>query len=99
MFAVIFTAEIQNQDQAYTIMATQMRERAFEHFGCKGFTAVTEGDREIAISYWDNEDQIRAWKEDLKHLAAQKLGQTKWYRSYKVEVVKVIREYGSRLTH
>jgi len=99
VFAVIFTAQINRQDQAYKEMATQMRERAYELYGCKGFTAVTEGDREIAISYWEYEDQIRAWKKDIEHITAQQLGQTQWYQSYKVEVVKIVREYGTLLTH
>ena len=39
-----------------------MRELAKSKYGCKEFTSATEGKFEIAISYWDTEDQIRAWK-------------------------------------
>ena len=56
---------------------------------------VYEGDEEIAISYWESEEQILAWKKDGEHLAAQELGRKKWYKAYKVEVVRVLREYGS----
>jgi heme-degrading monooxygenase HmoA len=54
---------------------------------------MTEGEQEIAISYWENEEAIRAWKNDSEHTSAQGLGQNKWYQSYTVQVVEIKREY------
>ena len=93
MYAVIFTAEMSELDEDYTTMAARMRELAQTEYGCVGFTALTQGDQEVAISYWENLDQIRSWKQDPEHLIAQELGRVKWYRSYHVQVVQVIREY------
>ena len=93
MYAVIFRAEINELDSTYSVMATRMRDLAKSKYGCREFVAVTEGKTEIAISYWDNEDQIIAWKHDPEHKKAQEAGRTKWYKSYKVQVVKVEREY------
>ena len=70
-----------------------MRERAFSTYGCLDFVAVTEGDREIAISYWQDEESIRRWKEDTLHRLAQQRGKAKWYASYSVEVAKIARRY------
>ena len=56
---------------------------------------MTEGNREIAISYWENLEQISAWKQNAEHRKAQELGRSKWYASYQVQVVKIIREYGN----
>ena len=39
--------------------------------------------------------QIKAWKADPLHAAAQAKGKANWYSSYKVQVVKVLREYDS----
>lgn len=94
MYAVIFRAEINALDGAYSEMAARMRELAKTKYGCKEFTAVREGDYEIAISYWENHDQIESWKQDAEHLAAQELGQSKWYKSYQVQIVEIICEYG-----
>ncbi len=94
MLAVIFRAEINELDDEYSAMTERMRELAFEH-GCKGFSACTEGTSEIAISYWDNESQIKEWKQNKEHLAAQELGRSKWYKSYNVQIVEIQREYGS----
>ena len=52
MFVVIFRAKVRQFDADYSAMAARMRELAFSQFGCLGFTATTEGDQEIAVSYW-----------------------------------------------
>lgn len=93
MYAVIFRATIKEIDPSYPDTASRMRELAMSQYGCLAFTALTEGDQEIAISYWDNEEQIIAWKQDPEHKQAQELGRSKWYTSYKVEIVKLVREY------
>ena len=93
MYAVIFTAEINEVDEEYNVTAKRMRQLAFNDYGCTHMTATTEGTTEIAISYWPSLEQIHQWKQNAHHLHAQQLGQTKWYKSYKVQVVKILREY------
>jgi len=95
MYAVIFRAEIAQLDAEYLAIAARMLELAIERYGCREFTACTEGSTEIAISYWDSEEQILAWKRDREHLAAQHKGRTSWYASYTVEVTRVERAYTS----
>ena len=72
-----------------------MRARAMEQYGCVDFVSVTEGDDEIAISYWRTLEQIQQWKQDEAHLKAQQLGKSRWYQSYRIEVVELVREYGA----
>jgi heme-degrading monooxygenase HmoA len=93
MYAVIFRAEINELDEAYADMAARMRDLAMQKYGCVEFTAMTEGKQEIAISYWDDQEQIKAWKQNPEHRKAQKLGRSKWYKSYRVQVVEIIRDY------
>jgi len=95
MYAVIFSAVINELDQSYSVMAERMHDLAKNKYGCREFTALIEGNYELAISYWDNKEQIVAWKQDPEHKKAQELGRSKWYKSYKVQVVKVEREYVS----
>ncbi len=94
MYAVIFKAEIKALDKEYIDTAKQMRELAINKYGCSEFISTTEGNNEIAISYWENQQQIKNWKEDEAHLNAQRLGKEKWYKKYHVQVVEIIREYG-----
>ena len=97
MYAVIFRAVLKNPDQAYQDAAVNLRERAITQYGCLGFSATTQGNEEIAVSYWETLEQIAAWKGDLKHLQAQRLGLSKWYQSCQVEVAEVIKRYACRM--
>jgi heme-degrading monooxygenase HmoA len=45
------------------------------------------------VLYWDSEEQIRAWKQDPEHLAAQRAWRDRWYKSYRVEIVETRRSY------
>ncbi len=93
MFTVIFRAKIAGLDEEYRRMAARMRALAEQKYGCLEFVSATEGDEEISISYWRNQEQIKAWKNDAEHIAAQELGKSKWYRWYKVQIAEVVREH------
>lgn len=95
MFAVIFHAEVAQLDEAYFATAKHMRELAISKYGCLDFVATTEGSREIAISYWPSLEHIQRWKQNAEHLQAQQQGRARWYTSYKVEVVEILRSYSA----
>lgn len=96
MYAVIFRAEINKLDSRYSETASQMRELAINKYGCTEFISVTEGTQEIAISYWQDQEQIKQWKQDSEHLVAQELGRSIWYKSYKVQISEILREYSKK---
>ena len=60
---------------------------------CVEFDAVTEGTSEIALSYWRDEESIRAWKRQAEHVIAQELGRERWYDSYTVQICEIRRQY------
>ena len=62
MYAVIFKATIAEFDDEYFSTAERLKKLAFEKYGCQDFVSVTEGDEEIAISYWQTMQQIKDWK-------------------------------------
>ncbi|RLB71679.1 MAG: antibiotic biosynthesis monooxygenase [Deltaproteobacteria bacterium] len=95
MYAVIFRAEINQLDQEYSDTAVRLRNLAMEKYGCRDFVAMTEGDQEVAISYWETLEQISRWKQDAEHIKAQQRGRSKWYRTYQIQIVEVLREYNS----
>ena len=57
-------------------------------------TGAHEDDLSIAVSYWESDESIRAFKELAEHLVIQKRGRETYYKSYKVRVAKVERDYG-----
>ena len=93
MFVVIFRAQARDLDADYAATATLLRELALTRFGCIEFCAATEGDQEIALSYWPDEASIRAWKQHTDHLVGQRLGRERWYANYSVKVAEITRRY------
>ncbi len=95
MYVVIFRATIRGLDEEYSQIAAKMRNLALSRFGCLAFHTVMEGRNEVALSYWPNEEAIRAWKAHPEHILAQRAGRERWYASYSVQVATVTREYGN----
>ena len=95
MYAAIFRATIKELDARYSSVASRMRDLAIQKYGCTEFVSVTDGTQEISISYWQDQKQIEAWKQDSEHIAAQEFGKAVCYKSYTVQVVEILREYGT----
>ena len=92
-YAVIFTSLRTDGDQGYSAMAGKMEELAALQPGYLGFESARDG-LAISVSYWDSLEAIRNWKQNLEHLEAQQKGREGWYRTYKVRVCKIERDYG-----
>src|SRR5262245_31615944 len=93
MLIVVFRARIRRLDEQYGKVAARMRELALTQFGCVAFHSTCEGDDEIALSYWPDEESIKAWRAHPEHVEAQRLGREVWYDAYSVEVARIERSY------
>ena len=80
-------------DEEYFTTARRLRELAMQKYGCVDFVSTTEGNKEIAISYWPDITHIKNWKNDPEHLSAQKKGRDTWYKTYRVDICKIERSY------
>lgn len=92
-YVVIFKATIKNLDDEYFKTAQQLRDKALTQFNCQNFEALSENGLEIALSYWNTLDDIKAWHLDAEHQVAQTLGKEKWYQNFSVEICEVLRHY------
>lgn len=95
-YAVIFTSIIHEDTEGYAVTAEEMVKLASEQEGFLGMESARE-EIGITVSYWASEEAIKNWKQNERHLVAQKLGYEKWYKAYKTRVVKVERDYGHGL--
>ncbi len=95
MFAVIFSnARTDNDPEGYGAMATRMEALAATQPGYIGFESARNPDGTgIAVSYWETEADIEAWKTNAEHLLAQQHGQTDWYHRYTTHVAEISRSY------
>jgi heme-degrading monooxygenase HmoA len=94
-YAVIFSSRRTDGDRGYGEMAERMVELAALQPGFIGVESVRDGDGfGITVSYWSSAESIAAWKADVEHHAAQKMGKSAWYEHYEIRVAKVERAYG-----
>jgi heme-degrading monooxygenase HmoA len=93
MYVVIFRATAAELDGAYDQSAEYLRRLALERYGCTEFVSMSHGRDEVALSYWPSLEHIKAWREDIEHLAAQERGRAEWYQRYDIQVCQVVREY------
>jgi len=106
MLAVIFKARLNAQlmdttsaeFKQYVTTAAALREVAINQYQCIEFTSTTEGDKEVALSYWQDIQAINNWKADKLHRQAQQMGRDKWYKEYSVEVVEILKSYNKTKT-
>jgi heme-degrading monooxygenase HmoA len=92
--AVVFTSARTPDDRGYQQTAEEMVALAARRPGFLGVESVRGPDGlGITVSYWRDEESIRAWKADADHAAAQRAGRERWYRAYAVRVCRVEREY------
>jgi len=92
-YAVIFTSLRTDGDNGYGEMADKMMRLASEQSGFLGIESAREAVG-ITVSYWQDLESIKQWKNHAEHLVAQKLGHEHWYTDFKTRIAKVERDYG-----
>ena len=93
--AVIFTSVRADaeSDDGYAEMAERMEALVVDQPGYLGLESARE-EVGITVSYWRTAADARSWKEVADHLAAQRLGRSRWYRDYRVRIATVQHDYG-----
>ncbi|KAJ3300002.1 hypothetical protein HDV03_002503, partial [Kappamyces sp. JEL0829] len=91
-YAVIFTVVGTGPSPEHDEMSKLTLEKASTYPGYLGYESAGSVD-EITISYWESKEAILNWKRDAEHLIAQRRGKEEWFRSYRVRVCKVERDY------
>jgi heme-degrading monooxygenase HmoA len=94
-YAVIFSSLRTDRDNgAYAEAAARMLALAAEQPGFLGVDSARGADRSgITVSYWRDEESIKAWREHAAHLPIQRTGRGHWYEWYAVHVARVERSY------
>jgi len=93
-YIVAFSSQRTEGDNGYAEMAEAMEELALQQPGCLGAESARGADGfGITNSFWKDEASMKAWKANVDHKLAQKLGQEIFYSHYVIRVAKVERDY------
>ncbi len=95
-YVVVFTAKRTSMDATgYLSMAETLFGLLGDEPGFLGIESARDDDGfGITAAYFKDEAAILRWKNNTQHLAAQRLGQERWYDHYEVRVARVERAYG-----
>jgi heme-degrading monooxygenase HmoA len=58
------------------------------------FESLTTKGKYLSLSFWRDEDSVRAWRNLQAHRAAQAKGRGGVFADYRLRVASVIRDYG-----
>lgn len=98
MIAVIFEViPAQGQQETYLDIAATMRPLVADVEGfisVERFQSLTNPDKLLSISFFEDEDAVARWRKLVAHRNAQSEGRAGIFRDYRIRVAQVLRDYG-----
>ncbi|MBZ9999286.1 MULTISPECIES: antibiotic biosynthesis monooxygenase family protein [unclassified Mesorhizobium] len=98
MIAVIFEVEpAAGRRDAYLGIAAQLRpllEGIDGFISVERFQSLANPDRILSLSFWHDEDAVKAWRNTQEHRQAQQAGRGGIFAGYRLRIAHVVRDYG-----
>lgn len=98
MIAVIFEAwPAAGQMKRYLDLAAALRpdlEKIDGFLSVERFESLTEPGKLLSLSFFRDEDTVRAWRNLPGHRATQAKGRSGVFADYRLRVASVVRDYG-----
>lgn len=97
MLAVIFEVcpNAEGRDE-YLKIAAELRtllEWRDGFISVERFQSLVDEGKILSLSFWQDEESIKSWRELAEHKIAQQLGREKLFDSYRIRVANVVRDY------
>lgn len=58
------------------------------------FQSLVDPKKILSLSFWENEESVREWRNQKLHRNAQQMGRNFVFEDYRLRVAAVIRDYG-----
>ena len=98
MIAVIFEVEPANgKRDAYLGIVADLRpllDGIDGFISVERFQSLANPQRVLSLSFWRDEEAVRAWRNTEEHRQAQKAGRGGVFAGYRLRIAQVIRDYG-----
>jgi heme-degrading monooxygenase HmoA len=98
MIAVIFEVEpAEGERQAYLDLAAALRpqlETMDGFISVERFQSITDPGKMLSLSFWRDEDAVRAWRTHAAHRSTQGKGRAGIFKDYRLRIAEVARDYG-----
>ena len=96
VIAVIFEVWAAERDR-YLDIAAELRpllEEVDGFLSIERFESLTEPGKILSLSFWRDEEAVKAWRTQPEHGQAQQAGRHGVFRDYRLRVAHVLRDYG-----
>jgi len=68
-------------------------ERAEGFISLERFESITSKGKFVSLQFWKDEESVRKWRTLQKHREAQKKGRAGIFKSYRLRIAQVTRDY------
>ena len=100
MIAVIFEVwPTSGRKEDYLDIAATLRPRLEKIDGfisVERFQSITEPGKMLSLSFFRDEEAVKAWRNTEEHRAAQQAGRSDVFSNYRLRIAEVARDYGMR---
>jgi heme-degrading monooxygenase HmoA len=98
MIAVIFEVEpADGRRDAYLSIAANLKpllESMDGFISVERFQSLSNPGRLLSLSFWRDEEAVKAWRNTEEHRQAQKAGRGGIFAGYRLRIAHVVRDYG-----
>ncbi|MES2256787.1 MAG: antibiotic biosynthesis monooxygenase [Pseudomonadota bacterium] len=96
MIAVIFEVWPADRDRYLEIAADlhPLLEKINGFISIERFGSLIEPEKILSLSFWRDEEAVKAWRTQPEHGLAQQAGRHGVFRDYRLKVADVLRDYG-----
>ena len=100
MIAVIFEVEpAEGKRDAYLGIAAELKpllDGIDGFISIERFQSLVDPRRVLSLSFWRDEEAVKAWRNTEEHRQAQKAGRSGIFAGYRLRIAHVVRDYGLR---
>ncbi len=96
MVIIVFRTRLRPNisDPRLEVVSTRMYELATQMPGFVSYNEYGAPDGEsVSVVEFESHATLAAWRAHPEHVAAQELGKTLWFTSYRISVCDVVRDY------
>ncbi|MER9390858.1 MULTISPECIES: antibiotic biosynthesis monooxygenase [unclassified Mesorhizobium] len=98
MIAVIFEVQpAEGKRDAYLGIAAELRpllDGIDGFISIERFQSLVDPNRVLSLSFWRDEEAVKAWRNTEEHRQAQKAGRGGIFGGYRLRIAHVVRDYG-----
>jgi heme-degrading monooxygenase HmoA len=98
MIAVIFEVwPADGRKDDYLNLAASLRaelDQADGFISVERFQSLTEPGKLLSLSFWRDEEAIKAWRNNQRHRATQAAGRSGIFADYRLRIGAIVRNYG-----